>query len=103
MKQIRDSDLLELYSQGLTNREIALKLEVTQAAVHYRLQKLGLPNNCRKENVDPEKVKMLHERGVTSVGIALLLKTNALVIAQHLEKMGLRDRYDELKELVNQK
>ncbi|KYK31128.1 MAG: hypothetical protein AYK19_17280 [Theionarchaea archaeon DG-70-1] len=101
--KISDQSLLELYHQGLTNRQIADKLEVSQAAVHYRLQKLGLPNNCSKEQVaDPEKIKSLHEMGLTSVGIALLLETSVLVISQHMKEMKLRDNYFKLKEIISQ-
>jgi len=77
VSKFSDKKLLELYSQGLTNREIALQLQVSQAAIHYRLQKLGLVNNCHEEQViNPEQVAQLHEKGLTNVGIALLLSTN---------------------------
>jgi len=59
MNKFSDEELLELYGQGLTNREIAHELNVSQAAVHYRLEKLGLANNCRSDqDADPEQVKM---------------------------------------------
>ena len=41
MNKFSDGELLELYRQGLTNKEIAVRLGVTQAAVDYRLEKLG--------------------------------------------------------------
>ena len=101
MGKIKDEKLLGLYSQGLTNREIAEKLQVTQPAVHYRLQKLQLQNNYhREEAVNPEKVKLLHGMGLTAVGIALLLKASVLVITEHLGNLGLRDNYDTLREIV---
>ena len=101
MNRIKDEKLLKLYSEGLTNREIAEQLRVTQPAVHYRLQKLQLPNNCHEEQViKTEKVKQLHDMGLTTVGIALLLETSVLVISQHLQYMGLQDNYYRLKEIV---
>jgi hypothetical protein len=101
MNRITDEDLLKLYSEGLTNREIAVTLEVTQPAVHYRLQKFGLHNNChRKQVIEKEKVKQLHDMGLTTVGIAFVLETSALVISQHLQYMGLQDNYYRLKEIV---
>jgi DNA-binding CsgD family transcriptional regulator len=103
LPRIPDQELLELYRQGLTNRQIADKLQVTQPAVHYRLQKLGLPNNYHKEqDVNPEQIKMLHETGLTSVGIALLLETSVPIILQHLKAMKLKDNYYRLKKVVNQ-
>ena len=102
MKKIKDEKLLGLYSQGLTNREIADRLQVTQPAVHYRLQKLGLQNNCRKDKVvDPEKVELLYRCGLTTVGMALLLETSVYVIAEHMRKMGLKDNYDKLRKIVS--
>jgi predicted transcriptional regulator len=101
MNRIKDENLLKLYSEGLTNREIADQLRVTQPAVHYRLQKLELFNNCHEEQViNPEKVRQLHDMGLTTVGIALLLETSVLVISQHLQYIGLQDNYYRLKEIV---
>jgi predicted transcriptional regulator len=93
-----DAVLLEQYHQGLTNREIADRLQVTQPAIHYRIEKLGLTNNCHSsENIDCKQVKTLHRLGVTSVGIALLLKTNVQTVSRYLKEMGLQDNYDWLK------
>ena len=101
-EKISDEDLLGLYWQGLTNREIALKLGVTQAAVYYRLERLGLANNCHKEQVvDPEKVEVLHGMGLTTLGIALLLKTSIQTVADHLKVLGLEDNYYQLTEIVS--
>jgi len=70
---------------------------VSQAAVHYRLQKLGLTNNCHKEQVtDPKQVAQLHEMGLTNVGIALLLSTNVVTVSQQLKTLGLTDNYCRL-------
>ncbi len=97
-----DKKLLELYSQGLANREIALQLQVSQAAVHYRLQKLGLVNNCHnKQDADPEEVKMLHGMGLTNIGIALILGVSVHTVAAHLKELGLKDNYYQLTEIVN--
>ncbi len=96
-----DGELMELYLKGLTNREIADALGVSQPAVYYRLQKLGLHNNCHELSADPEQVRILHSMGVTTIGIAHLLKVNVPVIEKHLKKMGLEDNYVRLKELVH--
>ncbi len=93
-----DGVLLELYHQGLTNKEIAHRLQVTQAAIHYRIEKLGLINNCHlSQNIDPQQVEILHGLGVTSIGIALLLKTSVQTVSHHLKELGLQDNYDWLK------
>ena len=101
MGKFSDEELLELYQQGLTNREIAHELNVSQASVHYRLEKLGLTNNCRKEqDVDVHQVQILHGIGLTNVGIALVLKTSTAVISQHIKELGLEDNCIGLRELI---
>jgi len=93
-----DAVLLELYHQGLTNKEIAHRLQVTQAAIHYRIEKLGLINNCHPlQEIDLKQVEIPHGLGVTSIGIALLLKTNVQTISHHLKELGLQDNFDWLK------
>jgi len=93
-----DAVLLELYHQGLTNKEIAHRLQVTQAAVHYRIEKLGLINNCHSlQEIDPKQVEILHGLGVTSIGIVLLLKTNVQTVSHHLKELGLQNNFDWLK------
>ena len=100
-ERISDEDLLGLYWQGLTNREIALKIGVTQAAVYYRLEKLGLANNFHKEQVvDPEKVVVLHGMGLTTIGIAFLLKASVQTVADHLKVLELEDNYYRYTEIV---
>lgn len=70
-----DEELLELYHQGLTNKEIAEELGVSQTAVHYRVGRLGLTNNCHNEQcVDLQQVQILLGMGLTNVGIAVLLE-----------------------------
>ncbi|MGD2251241.1 MAG: hypothetical protein PVF58_22820 [Candidatus Methanofastidiosia archaeon] len=99
--KITDEELLTLYYHGLTNKEIADRLQVTQAAVYYRLEKLGLENNCHKnQSINQPLIKMLHTMGITNVGIALLLKTNLTTISKHTKKLGLTDNYCTLQEIV---
>lgn len=49
-QKIKDEQIIELYNTGLSNREIAEILKVTQSAINYRMQRLELKNNCWKEN-----------------------------------------------------
>jgi predicted transcriptional regulator len=99
--KITDEELLALYNEGLTNRQIADHLHVSQAAVHYRIEKLELVNNyCTEESIDSEMVKLLHMRGLTTVGIALMLKTNVKIITEHLKELRLQDNCYRLREIV---
>jgi orotate phosphoribosyltransferase-like protein len=96
-----DEKLLELYRQGLTDKEIADELGVKPPAVRYRLQKLGLKNNCHEEKpTTPQQVKILHSLGVTSVGIALILQTNVQIVSEVLKQLGLKDNYWVLTEIA---
>ena len=99
-KKFSDDELLELYRQGLTNRQIADKLQVSQPAVHYRLGRLGLINNCQKnQDVDVQQVQILHGMGLTNIGIALLLKVSVQSVLQLMKDIGLEDNYYQLKRL----
>lgn len=96
-----DQELLELYHQGLTNKEIAEELGVSQPAVYYRIGGLGLTNNCHNEQyVDRLQVQILHGMGLINVGIAVLLKTSVAVISQHVRELGLVDNYHTLKDIL---
>ncbi|MGC1121278.1 MAG: Lrp/AsnC family transcriptional regulator [Candidatus Methanofastidiosia archaeon] len=104
MIKLTDYDVLLLYQQGLTNREIADKLEVTQPAVHYRLEKLGLRNNCHTfQCISRTHVKTLHRKGLTTIGIALVLETNARSVSNLLKRMGLTDNYPTLLQILQQR
>jgi DNA-binding NarL/FixJ family response regulator len=99
-KKFSDDELLELYRQGLTNRQIADRLQVSQPAVHYRLGRLGLINNCQKsQDVDVQQVQILHGMGLTNIGIALLLKVSVQSVLQLMKDIGLEDNYYQLKRL----
>jgi len=101
--KIAVEELLALYQKGLTNREIADRLQVTQGAVYYWIEKCGLVNNyCKDQFVDVEQVKVLHGLGLTTVGIAFLLKCSVRVIVRCMKELGLRDNEYRLKEFINQ-
>lgn len=103
MRKFSDGELLELYQQGLTNREIADRLQVTPPSVQYRLGKLGLVNNTCKESVDVQQVKILHGLGLTTVGIAFLLKSNVRVVSQCMKELALTENDCRLKKLISDK
>lgn len=101
MAKLTDHDILLLYQQGLTNREIADRLQVTQPAVHYRLEKLGLRNNCHTfHTLSRTNVKTLHRIGLTTIGIALVLETNAKSVTTTLRRLGLTDNYSRLLQML---
>jgi hypothetical protein len=102
MNKFSDGELLELYREGLTNKEIAVRLGVTQPAVGYRLEKLEMVNNCHlRSDVDPDRVSILHNMGVTNVGIALILRTSVASVSVMMETLDLEDNYYRLKTMMN--
>jgi predicted transcriptional regulator len=103
MNKFSDGELLELYRQGLTNKEIAVRLGVTQPAVDYRLQKLEMVNNYHlRSDVDPNRVSILHSMGVTNVGIALILGTSVASVSVLMETLDLEDNCNRLKKLLRE-
>jgi predicted transcriptional regulator len=102
VSKVSDEEVLELYRRGLTTRQIASRLGVTQPAVHYRLQSLQLMNNFHHcKPADLTQVKILHDMGLTTVGIALLLRTNANTVLQAMKELGLEDNCNRLKKLLS--
>ncbi|MBU7017292.1 MAG: winged helix-turn-helix transcriptional regulator [Theionarchaea archaeon] len=101
VSKMSDDEVLELYRKGLTNRQIADRLGVTQPAVQYRLQNLELMNNFHHcKPADPTQVKILHDMGLTTIGIAQLLRTNAKTILEAMKDLELEDNCHRLKELL---
>jgi orotate phosphoribosyltransferase-like protein len=103
-KKLSDHELLAFYQEGLTNNEIADKMGLAQSSVHYRLEKLGLKNNChQKEYIDIKQVRILNGLGLTNIGITLILKTNVTMISQCMRELGLEDNYHEVNRLLSWK
>jgi len=58
IKKFSDEEFLELYEEGLNDREIADELNVQRTTVRARRYKLGLPSNCRRGSYARKKVPM---------------------------------------------
>ena len=103
-KNIPDEKILELYRIGLTNKEIADSLQVTQPAINYRLERLGLINNCHANRVNPDsnQVCILHSMGLTNIGIAYLLHVPVECVNKCITKLELKDNSFEIKRLLEE-
>ena len=103
VSKIAVEELLELYHRGLTNREIADRLQVAPPSVQYRLANLGLvSNNCKVQFVDVEQMRVLHGLGLTTIGIAFLLKTSVRAVSLCMKELGLTGNEYRLREFINQ-
>jgi len=72
MSKIGDEEIIELHKKGLTDREIASALGVSQSSVNYRRQRLGLKNNYHNKHkkFDEDKFLELYNLGYTDREIA---------------------------------
>jgi len=95
LRKFDDEILLDLHRQGLTDAQIAEELGVTQSAVNYRREKLGLKNNYRKHptKIDPETILDLHSQGLTNSEIARKLHVSLPAIIHHTQRLGIQDNY----------
>ena len=95
LRKIDDRTILDLHRKGLTNSEIAQRLQVTQAAVHYRIEKLGLENNYHKQvqKIDETDILEMHKKGLTNSEIADILGVSPAAITYHSQRLGIQDNY----------
>jgi predicted transcriptional regulator len=92
-----DEQLLELYDQGLTDREIAEGLGVSQAAVNYRRCKLGLKTNFKRTGVGDKIIAALCNEGLTDKEIASVLGVTQSTVNYRRERLGLKSNYVRTK------
>lgn len=93
MPKFSDEELLELHRQGLTDRRIAERLRVTQAAVNYRRQKLGLENNYERDTFSDDELLRLYNQGLNDREISEALRVTQAAINYRRGKRGLKSNY----------
>ncbi len=93
MQKISDEELLELHRQGLTDRKIAERLRVTQAAVNYRRQKLGLKNNYERKTFSDDELLALYNQGLNDREIGETLRVTQAAVNYRRGRLGLPSNY----------
>ncbi|KYK37618.1 MAG: hypothetical protein HXS46_18390 [Theionarchaea archaeon] len=93
MQKISNDELLELHQQGLTDREIAERLRVTQAAVNYRRQKLGLKNNYERNTFSDNQLRKLYNQGLNDREISEALRVTQAAVNYRRGRLGLPSNY----------
>ncbi len=91
--KIREEDLVTLYSKGLTDREIAEELHVSQSAVNYRREKLGLPSNVPATTAVDDTILTMNARGLTDKEIADKLGLTQSTVNYRRIRLGLASNY----------
>lgn len=100
MPKIADEEIIELHSRGLTDREIAKELEVSQSSVNYRRKRLGLENNYHKKEkkFERERFLELYHKGYTDKEIAREMNFTPPAIHYRRTSLGLKSN-NELPDL----
>ncbi len=93
MRKFSDEELLELHRRGLTDREIAEELGVTQAAVNYRREKLGLKNNYTRSTFSDDELLRLSNQGLNDHEISKALGVTQAAINYRRGRLGLKSNY----------
>lgn len=100
MRKFKDAQLRELHSMGLTDREIAIKLNVTQAAINYRREKLGLKNNYIKHKFSDDDILKLHSKGLTDKEIAEKLNVTSAAVNYRRGRLELKSNYAQPQQVM---
>jgi hypothetical protein len=93
MRKFSDEELLELHQKGLTDKQIAQALDVTQAAVNYRREKLGLENNYTPNSFSDDELYHLYNQGFTDREISEALGVTQAAINYRRGRLGLKSNY----------
>ncbi|MBU6996463.1 MAG: hypothetical protein HXS41_07690 [Theionarchaea archaeon] len=93
MRKFSDEELLEFHRKGLTDREISEKLGVTQAAVNYRREKLGLENNYKPITFSDQQLLTLYNQGLNDREISETLGVTQAAVNYRRGRLGLASNY----------
>ncbi|MBU7016488.1 MAG: hypothetical protein HXS44_03190 [Theionarchaea archaeon] len=101
MRKFSDEALLELYRKGLTDKQISEVLDVTQAAVNYRREKLGLTNNYERKTFTDDELVALYSQGFTDREISEELGVTQAAINYRRGRLALKSNYIHEKAFLN--
>ena len=101
MQKISDEELLELHQKGLTDKQISKELGVTQAAVNYRREKLGLRNNYERSTFSDDELLTLYNQGLNDREISKALYVTQAAINYRRGRLGLESNYIREKAFLN--
>ncbi|MCW3134482.1 MAG: helix-turn-helix domain-containing protein [Methanophagales archaeon] len=93
------TNIKRLHKKGLSDREIAEVLNVSQQTVNYHRQRLGLTNNYWKRHrvFNEKKFLKLYNEGKTDREIGIIMGYTTAAIIYHRKKLGLKSNEKENK------
>jgi len=93
-------DIVTLWREGLTDREIAEKLAVNPSTINYWRRKLKLPAN-RKNLISKEELQKLVDKGYSLRRLARELNHDISTIKRYLNLYGIEVKYKGRGRRVN--
>ncbi len=102
MQKFSDEELLELHQKKLTDRQIGEALDVTQAAVNYRREKLGLKNNYERNTFTDDQLLELYDQGLNDREISKALGVTQAAVNYRRKRLELPSNYIREKAFLSQ-
>lgn len=93
MQKFSDEELLELHQKKLTDRQIGEMLDVTQAAVNYRREKLGLKNNYERDTFTDDQLLELYDQGLNDREVSKALGVTQAAVNYRRKRLELPSNY----------
>jgi DNA-binding CsgD family transcriptional regulator len=93
--------MLELYNQGLSNTQIAEKVNRSVSAVSLMLKRCGIKNNHQRKYKHSEFIK-LYEQGLNNSEIGRRLNVSSNAISNYVIKLGLKPNFKNDRVLLTQ-
>jgi len=97
IKEQRIKKFLEMYKNGMTDREIAKKLGVVESCINKLRSDLDLPSQMQIRLSKKSKFLPLYNQGLTDTQIATMLKVSAFTVGDWRRELKLTSNYKKTK------
>lgn len=88
---ILDKDIIKMYEDGITMREIALQYSCSETVIYNRIKKLGLETDYKfRDDIDMDDVIKRREKNEPYKSIAKDYKCSHQTLANKMKKLGLK-------------
>jgi len=95
-KRINLNEMKALYDKGLSDNEIAKKLDCTRELIRDRRHKLGLSANYWKSSIwnDSDYIKQLYAEGKSSAEISKICNVSVATLTKFKKQFNIKTDYD---------